>query len=72
MELTITKDKQDAARYRWLRSRPKEYCAAPRIEVNQWTCNANDEGVFDSVNEGEVLAGDELDEAIDAMISNAM
>lgn len=60
--------KEDAARYRWLRSRPKDDCTAPRIEVNQWTCNANDEGVLDSVNEGEVLSGDELDAAIDAAI----
>jgi hypothetical protein len=64
--------KKDAERYRWLRSRPVEDCTTPRIEVNQWTCNIDDEGVADNVNEGEVLAGDELDAAIDAMISNAL
>ena len=36
-----------------------------RIEVNVWTCNVNDDGVGDSVNEGDVLAGDALDAAID-------
>ena len=30
------------------------------------TCNVNDDGVSDSVNEGNVLAGDALDAAIDA------
>ena len=56
----------DAERYRWLRERPVEDCTTPRIEVNVWTCNVNDDGVSDSVNEGDVLAGDALDAAIDA------
>ena len=42
----IDRHKQDAERYRWLRSRPKEDCTAA------W-----------------ILAGDELDAAIDAMIA---
>jgi len=56
---------EDAERYRWLRARPVEDCTAPRIEVNMWTCNVNDEGISDSVNDGEVLAGKTLDAAID-------
>ena len=56
----------DAERYRWLRARPVEDCTTPRIEVNAWTCNVNDDGVDDSVNEGDVLAGEALDAAIDA------
>jgi len=55
----------DAERYRWLRTRPVEDCTTPRIEVNMWTCNVNDEGISDSVNDGEVLAGKTLDAAID-------
>jgi hypothetical protein len=57
---------EDAERYRWLRARPVGDCTAPRIEVNVWTCNVNDDGVSDSINEGNVLAGDALDAAIDA------
>jgi len=56
---------EDAERYRWLRARPVEDCTTPRIEVNAWTCNVNDDGVSDSINEGNVLAGDALDAAID-------
>ena len=55
----------DAERYRWLRARPVEDCTTPRIEVCAWTCNVNDDGVSDSVNDGNVLAGDALDAAID-------
>jgi len=55
----------DAERYRWLRTRPVEDCTTPRIEVNMWTCNVSDEGISDSVNDGEVLAGKTLDAAID-------
>ena len=56
----------DAKRYQWLRAKPVEDCTTPRIEVTVWTCNVNDDGVSDSVNDGEVLAGDALDAAIDA------
>jgi len=56
----------NAKRYLWLRARPVEDCTTPRIEVNAWTCNVNDDGVSDSINEGNVLAGDALDAAIDA------
>jgi len=56
---------EDAERYRWLRTRPVEDCTTPRIEVNMWTCNVSDEGISDSVNDGEVLAGKTLDAAID-------
>lgn len=57
---------KDAERYQWLKARPVEDCTTPRIEVNVWTCNVNDEGIGDSINEGDVLAGDALDAAIDA------
>ena len=60
------KFERDAKRYQWLKARPVEDCTTPRIEVNVWTCNVNDDGVSDSVNEGNVLAGDALDAAIDA------
>lgn len=59
----------NAKRYLWLRARPVEDCTTPRIEVNSWTCNVNDDGVDDSVNEGTVLAGDALDAAIDAAMA---
>ena len=59
---------KDAERYRWLRARPVEDCTTPRIEVCAWDCNVNDDGVSDSVNEGNVLAGDALDAAIDTAI----
>ena len=62
------KFERDAKRYRWLRARPVEDCTTPRIEVNMWTCNVNDEGISDTVNDGEVLAGKALDAAIDAAI----
>ena len=70
------KFERDAKRYQWLKAKPIEDCTTPRIEVNVWTCNVNDDGVSDSVNEGDhprqcawplsVLAGDALDAAIDA------
>jgi len=59
------KNGDNAKRYLWLRARPVEDCTTPRIEVNAWTCNVNDDGVSDSINEGNVLAGDALDAAID-------
>ena len=63
LEKFLINAQKDAVRYRWLRERPVEDCTAPRIEVNSWTCNVNDDGVYDS---GTVLAGDALDAAIDA------
>ena len=66
LEKELYTAQSDAERYRWLRARPVEDCTTPRIEVNVWTCNVNDDGVSDSVNDGEVLAGDALDAAIDA------
>ena len=76
LEKFLVNAQKDAVRYRWLRERPVEDCTTPRIEVNVWTCNVNDDGVSDSVNEGDhprqcawplsVLAGDALDAAIDA------
>ena len=66
LEKELAAAQADAERYRWLRARPAGDCTAPRIEVNAWTCNVNDDGVGDSINEGNVLAGDALDAAIDA------
>ena len=65
LQAELTTAQADAGRYRWLRARPVGDCTAPRIEVNMWTCNVNDEGISDSVNDGEVLAGKTLDAAID-------
>ena len=66
LERELAAAQKDAERYRWLRARPVEDCTTPRIEVNAWDCNVNDDGVSDSVNDGNVLAGDALDAAIDA------
>ena len=66
LEEELAAAQADAERYRWLRARPVEDCTTPRIEVNAWTCNVNDDGGSDSVNDGSVLAGDALDAAIDA------
>lgn len=66
LEKFLINAQKDAVRYLWLRARPVEDCTTPRIEVNVWTCNVTNDGVSDSVNDGEVLAGDALDAAIDA------
>lgn len=56
----IAELEKDAARYRWLRSQPKD-CTAPRIDICEWSWDG-----YDSVNTGEGLRGDEADAAIDA------
>jgi hypothetical protein len=52
-------DKQDAERYRYLRSRP-ESVEPNRIDVVYWSA------LDESANEGEALRGDALDDAVDS------
>lgn len=54
---------KDAMRYRWLRNQPDD-TNAPRIDVVHWLCHGDD-----SVNQGEGLRLEALDEAIDAAMA---
>jgi len=58
----MSTDKQDAARYRWLRVQPND-TKAPRIDVVKWT--KDDE----ASNAGEGLRLEALDAEIDAALA---
>jgi len=61
--VALTDDARDAARYRYLRSRPMSV-EPDRIDVVYWSV------LDESANEGDALRGDALDEAIDAALQS--